>query len=103
MLHKLFGHKSPATKQVHERVENLCKTSLWNGETQVKWKALIAWERFWLLKVLGGINVTDNYMWNKGAIQKHLLNQNKKKDKLWIVWVHTFYLKGRKPWRVRVN
>lgn len=28
---------------------------------------------------------------------------NKKKDKLWIVWVHSYYLRGRKPWEVHVN
>ncbi|KAK4726871.1 hypothetical protein R3W88_031788 [Solanum pinnatisectum] len=43
------------------------------------------------------------YVWNKAAILKHMWNLCKKKDKLWIVWVHTFYLKGRDPWEVAIK
>ncbi|KAH0752152.1 hypothetical protein KY285_005300 [Solanum tuberosum] len=81
----------------------MCKRFLWNGETQVKGKALVVWDILCWPKVAGGLNVIDIYMWNKTAILKHLWDLNKKKDKLWIVWVHTFYLKGRKPWEVIVN
>lgn len=27
----------------------------------------------------------------------------KKKDKLWIAWIHNYYLKGRKLWEVQVK
>ncbi|PHT79840.1 hypothetical protein T459_17892 [Capsicum annuum] len=27
----------------------------------------------------------------------------KKKDKLWIVWVHTYYLKGQRPWEAETK
>ncbi|KAH0682843.1 hypothetical protein KY289_020595 [Solanum tuberosum] len=90
-------------KQVLKRIETMCKRFLWNGETQVKGKALVAWDILCWPKVAGGLNVIDIYMWNKAAILKHLWDLNKKKDKLWIVWVHTFYLKGRKPWEVIEN
>ncbi|KAH0720491.1 hypothetical protein KY284_005521 [Solanum tuberosum] len=71
----------------------MCKRFLWNGETQVKGKALVAWDILCWPKVAGGLYAIEIYMWNKAAILKHLWDLNKKKDKLWIVWVHTFYLK----------
>lgn len=37
----------------------------------------------------------DIHMWNKAAINKHLWNLCKKKDRLWIQWVHTYYVKGK--------
>ncbi|XP_049381354.1 uncharacterized protein LOC125845909 [Solanum stenotomum] len=40
-------------KQVLKRVETMCKRFLWNGETQVKEKALIAWDTLCLPKVAG--------------------------------------------------
>ncbi|KAH0722097.1 hypothetical protein KY289_005141 [Solanum tuberosum] len=67
-------------------------------DAQSKGKALIAWECW--PKVAGGLNITDVYIWNKAAILKHLWNLAQKKDKLWIVWVHTYYIKGRGPWEV---
>ena len=50
----------------------------------------MAWETLCLPKVAGGLNITNMYVWNKEAILKHLWNRCKKKDKLWIVWFHTF-------------
>ncbi|KAG5584839.1 hypothetical protein H5410_045273 [Solanum commersonii] len=40
---------------------------------------------------------------NNAIVLKHLWNLSNKNDKLWIVWVHTFYLKGRNPWEVKAN
>lgn len=31
---------------------------------------------------------------------KAYVEPTQEEDKLWIVWVHTYYLKGRKPWEV---
>jgi len=90
-------------KKILKRIETICKRLLWNGEVQAKIKALIAWDTLFWPKVVGGLNVTDIYVWNKAALLKHLWELNKKKNKLWTIWVHTFYLKGRRPWEVRAN
>ncbi|KAK4727001.1 hypothetical protein R3W88_031918 [Solanum pinnatisectum] len=81
----------------------MCKRFLWNGDKEGKGKALIAWETLCWPKTAGGLNITDMYVWNKTAILKHMWNLCKKKDRLWIVWVHTFYLKGRDPWEVDIK
>ncbi|KAH0725555.1 hypothetical protein KY284_001420 [Solanum tuberosum] len=76
---------------------------LWNGETQVKGKALVAWDILCWPKVAGGLNVIDIYMWNKEAILKHLWDLNKKKDKVWIVWVTKCGLYGCIPFTSKVG
>ncbi|KAK4721508.1 hypothetical protein R3W88_011741 [Solanum pinnatisectum] len=78
----------------------MCKRFLWKGDAQSKGKALIAWDTLCWHNVVGGLNITDVYIWNKAAILKHLWNLAQKKDKLWIVRVHTYYIKGRRPWEV---
>uniref|UniRef100_A0A0V0IYZ4 Putative ovule protein n=1 Tax=Solanum chacoense TaxID=4108 RepID=A0A0V0IYZ4_SOLCH len=90
-------------KKVFQQVEAICKRFLWNGDTQTKGKALVAWDTICCLKVAGGLNITDVYVWNKAAILNYLWDLAKKKDKLWIVWVHTYYIKDRRPWEVQAN
>ncbi|KAK4726976.1 hypothetical protein R3W88_031893 [Solanum pinnatisectum] len=90
-------------KKVLKKIESMCKRFLWNGDKEGKGKALIVWETLCWPKAAGGLNITDMYVWNKAAILKHMWNLCKKKDKLWIVWVHTFYLKGRDPWEVDIK
>lgn len=36
----------------------------------------------------------DVLIWNKAAISKLILNVCKKKDKLWVHWARTYYIKG---------
>jgi len=38
-----------------------------------------------------GLNFLDIYTWNKAAISKLLWNLCQKKDKLWVVWIHSYY------------
>lgn len=45
-------------------------------------------------KVAGGLNITNIGLWNKAAILKHYWSLGQKKDRLWIKWVHTYYIKG---------
>lgn len=64
---------------------------------------LTEWDTLCWIKVAGGLNITDRYVWNKAALLKHLWELSKKKDKLWIISVHTLYIKGRRPWEMRAN
>lgn len=67
---------------------------IWTGGTEAKRKAFVAWDKLCWPKSASGLNIPDIYIWNKEAILKHLWSLSKK-DKLWILWVHTYYLKGR--------
>ncbi|KAH0720194.1 hypothetical protein KY284_005224 [Solanum tuberosum] len=90
-------------KKVLQQVETICKRFLLNDDAQTKGKALVAWDKLCWPKVAGGMNITDVYVWNKVAILKYMWDLSKKKDKLWIVWVHTYYIKDRRPWEVQAK
>lgn len=83
-------------KKVLQQVETICKRFLWNGEVQNRGKALLAWEVLCQPKVAGVLNIMDIPPWNKAAVIKHLWSLTHKKDKLWVVWVHTYYIKRQK-------
>lgn len=56
-------------------------------------KALIAWDKLCCPKTTGGLKFMDIQTWNNAAICKLFLSLSKK-DKLWVRWVHIFYVKG---------
>ncbi|XP_075096425.1 uncharacterized protein LOC142174516 [Nicotiana tabacum] len=74
-------------------VEAICRSFLWTGSSTVSKKALVSWEKVCLPQVAGGLNVMNLVFWNKAAVAKHLWAVAKKKDCLWIKWIHTFYIK----------
>lgn len=57
-------------------------------------KALIAWDKLCQSKSTGGLNFMNIELWNKAAICKLLWSVCRRKEKLWIIWVHTYYIKG---------
>ncbi|XP_019228711.1 PREDICTED: uncharacterized protein LOC109209820 [Nicotiana attenuata] len=93
----------PLPKKIIQQVEAICRKFLWTGETSSSRKALVAWNKLCKPKTKGGLNITDLNTWNRAALLKHLWNLVKKKDKLWIKWVHAYYLKGREPWEVDIK
>lgn len=41
------------------------------------------------------------HIWNRAAITKLCWDLANKEDKLWIKWIHTYYLKGQNVWQKR--
>ncbi|XP_019260505.1 PREDICTED: uncharacterized protein LOC109238490 [Nicotiana attenuata] len=48
-----------------------------------------------LPKSAGGYNVLNIRVWNRAAITKVYWDLAQKKDKIWIKWIHTYYIKGQ--------
>ncbi|TMW80230.1 hypothetical protein EJD97_022458, partial [Solanum chilense] len=46
---------------------------------------------------LGLINIK---IWNRAAIAKLCWDLANKEDKLWIKWIHAYYIKGQREWKV---
>nr|XP_009766976.1 PREDICTED: uncharacterized protein LOC104218229 [Nicotiana sylvestris]XP_016484890.1 PREDICTED: uncharacterized protein LOC107805375 [Nicotiana tabacum] len=85
-------------KKVIQFIETMCRRFLWTGNAEPIRKALIAWEKLCSPKVAGGLNFIDVELWNEVAICKLLWNIYTRKEKLWIHWVHTYYIKGHTVW-----
>ncbi|KAG5612403.1 hypothetical protein H5410_023684 [Solanum commersonii] len=65
-------------------------------------KGLVTWDKVCKPRVFGGLNITNIMLWNKDALAKNCWDLAHKIDKLWIKWIHEFYLKGQLIDNVRV-
>ncbi|XP_075092225.1 uncharacterized protein LOC142172494 [Nicotiana tabacum] len=109
ILHQHFQKFSAASglahifilpKKVIQFIETICRGFLWTGDAEPTKKALIAWERLCSPKVAGGLNFIDVALRNEAAICNLLWNICTRKEKLWVHWVHTYYVKGQAVWSV---
>lgn len=46
-------------------------------------------------RICGGMNLQYFETWNKAALIKYLWSIARGKERLWIKWVHTYFIKGR--------
>ncbi|XP_016494420.2 uncharacterized protein LOC107813653 [Nicotiana tabacum] len=77
-----------------KKLETVCRTFLQTRGTNASKKALLSWDKVCSpKKIAGGYNVID-----KTGICKLLWNLYKKKDKLWVQWIHLYYGKKQKVW-----
>ena len=53
----------------------------------------MAWDTICLQKFCGGWNIKDMVMWNKAVVAKHFWAVSQKQYRLWIRWLHAYYVK----------
>lgn len=49
-----------------------------------------------------GLNLVNLKIWNKEAILKMCWDMEQKKDKLWIKWIHSYYIKDQNREELRI-
>lgn len=84
----------PLPKKVVKHIEGICRSFLWTGKSSNSRKAPISWDHMCDPKYAGGLNLIGLEDWNKASIGKLLWNIWEKKDKLWIHWIHIYYMKN---------
>lgn len=75
-------------------MESLCRSFLWKGTEVIHKKSPVAWDKICDPKTSGGLNVTSLVEWNQATLTKLLWNIQSKADKLWVRWIHVYYMKG---------
>lgn len=75
-------------------VESICNAFIWSTNKQKGSKPRIAWKKVCVPKAYGGLNICNLKIWNEVVLLKSLWALAYKNDKLWIKWVHDYYLKG---------
>ncbi|XP_075111341.1 uncharacterized protein LOC142181744 [Nicotiana tabacum] len=63
--------------KVVKLIEAYCRSYLWSGGNVLTKKLLLSWEK----------------VWNNAAIAKTYWGLTHKQDKLWIKWIHPYYVK----------
>ena len=83
---------------VLSKVSQLCRNFLWGGDAEYKKTPLIAWDTACTPRKLGGLGIKNLNLWNNACIAKLVWAVAKKKDLLWIQWVHGRYIRGMDWW-----
>nr|XP_009793629.1 PREDICTED: uncharacterized protein LOC104240481 [Nicotiana sylvestris] len=92
----------PLIEKMLHRIQNwTTKYLAYAGDAEPTKKALISWERLCSPKAAGGLNFIDVELWNKAVICKLIWNICTTKEKLWVHWVHTYYVKDQAVWNVK--
>ncbi|XP_019227715.1 PREDICTED: uncharacterized protein LOC109208999 [Nicotiana attenuata] len=81
--------------KVLSTIEAYCRSYLWSGTNTITRKALLAWEKICTPKSMGGLGLINMRFWNKAAITKASWDIEHKIDRLWIRWLHAYYIKNQ--------
>lgn len=81
-------------KKILTLVTTVCRTFLWTGSNEFSRRALIAWETVCMPQRAGEL-VIELIRWNKAALCKLLWAIEQKQDRLWVLWIHTYYIKNK--------
>ncbi|XP_058735433.1 uncharacterized protein LOC131607445 [Vicia villosa] len=84
----------PLPQFVIHKIDQLCRTFVWTGDTTESRKSPVAWSTVCSPKSQGGKCIINLAMWNKITLLNCLWNLCKKSDNMWVKWVHMVYLKG---------
>ncbi|XP_060170874.1 uncharacterized protein LOC132601831 [Lycium barbarum] len=79
--------------KVMKTIEAHCRSYVWSGVNTITKRALVAWDKVCTPKSVGGLNLINLKIWNRAAIAKNSWDVAHKEDKLWIRWIHTYYIK----------
>ncbi|XP_060185254.1 uncharacterized protein LOC132614743 [Lycium barbarum] len=81
--------------KVLKTIEAFCRSYIWSGENVITKRALVAWERMCTPKSVGGLILINLKLWNKVATAQNHWDLAHKTDKLWVRWIHSYYIKGQ--------
>lgn len=88
-------------KKLIREIEASCRSFLWAEESNSR-RVHLAWESVCLSKFYGGWNLKHFEKWNNAAILKQIWHIDCKADRLWIKWVHTYYVKSRNVFQMSI-
>ena len=80
-------------KVVFRQIDQKCRMFLWSRQCKDLMKALIKWEQLCNPKNHGDLGLFNITQRNKVAVGKLLWALCNNKEKLWIRWVHQYYIK----------
>ncbi|XP_056688471.1 uncharacterized protein [Spinacia oleracea] len=89
-------------KKVMKEIQRICRCFLLTGSEAGSKKAHVSWEQLCLPKSSGGWNLKDLTIWNKAAFLKNFWALSLKQDRLWVKWIHTYYIKNNNFWSMPI-
>lgn len=77
-----------------KKINSLCSTFLWKGDTDSRNSARVAWETVTLTKEQGGLGVKDLLTWNKSCCLRLIWMIFFRPDSVWVSWFKEVILNG---------
>lgn len=93
-MHSYWAQVFVLPRRIISMVEQVCNAFIWSLDKQKGSKPRVAWKYVCMPRVFGGLNICNIQVWNDMALLKSLWALAYKKDRLWIRWVHDYYIKG---------
>lgn len=81
-------------KGVTNTIMSMCRDFLWGKEEGKHAMAHVSWEELCLPKKYGGTGIRHLYTWNVATVSKLVWDVERKKDVLWVKWIHARYLRN---------
>lgn len=82
--------------KVLKTIDAYCRSFVWSGiNILLTKKALVAWDKVCTPKSMGGLNLINIKLWNQAALIKTCWDIAHKQYKMWIQWIHAYYIKGK--------
>ncbi|XP_057251762.1 uncharacterized protein LOC130591842 [Beta vulgaris subsp. vulgaris] len=97
-IHTYWAQVFLLPQYVIQRVTQICRAYLWDGETFLHKPPLVAWEWVCRLKKCSRHGVRDCMVWNTATMGKYMWQIAKKEDTLWIKWIHSIYIREANWW-----
>ncbi|XP_062076206.1 uncharacterized protein LOC133780547 [Humulus lupulus] len=97
-IHTYWAQILILPKFIVDRINSICRAFLWKSNSNSCGSGLVAWKNVCLPKDEGGLGFRDIDHWNIGALSRYVWDIVKKKDNLWVRWVHSVYIKGDCWW-----
>lgn len=89
-------------KIVIKEVETMARRFLWSGSLE-KHKAPVSWKKITSPKITGGLGIRCFEISNRASMLKLFWDLARKKDSMWVKWVHQRYIKGSNVWDVNLK
>lgn len=78
-----------------KEIVRICRSFLWKSKEEMQGAGAVAWGHLCRPKNVGGLGFQNLEIWNRAECMKHIWDVDKKKDNLWLRWVHHIYLRGK--------
>lgn len=89
----------PAT----DEIEAILRAFLWPGMALNRRKAIVAWDKLCTPVNEGGLGFKNLRQWNIALLFKQIWTVEKSKERLWVKWIHVYYLKGVFIWQYQAK
>lgn len=76
-----------------KHIEGICRSFLWSNNSTINSKAPVAWEKVCEPSKSGGLKVLSICDWIIALRTKLLWSLSTKADKLWVRWIHMYFMK----------